>query len=239
MSEVGRRIESPMRPMLTSPRSRSVRLPAHRSNTVVTDAGSYYGPIPIVVLASAPMTRTVAEVRRVSEHLHYEVEMLAYTATRLADAKKLPEAEVNALLESFTVHARALVFFFYEPPKFDNDVVADHFMPPLLEWSRIAGPLPIALMDVRSRVGTEIAHLSYARLKVMPDAKLWNISEITVALLGAVDLFTQYAENLAPPWATREASPKPRTPIVPTTATGTSSPITVNSISAQRIIRDE
>jgi hypothetical protein len=81
--------------------------------------------------------RSPEELLSVSSDLFYEIKMLSWSANemaRLALSKILrpvPEDEAdnlnNALLESFTLHARALVFFLYSEKLQDSDVIAEEF----------------------------------------------------------------------------------------------------------------
>lgn len=84
-------------------------------------------------------------------------------------------------------------------------MLAQDFMPDSVEWSKVAPAIPAALAGVPLRVGTEIAHISYGRLSVTPEAKGWNVEEIAEALQGLVVLFAKAAENLDAAW-TRKPS---------------------------------
>jgi hypothetical protein len=95
----------------------------------------------------------------------------------------------DALLESFSIHARALLqFFFPINPKAD-DVLAEDYFAGTEEWERLRGPQPHALEQVNRRVGKEVAHLTYARLGISEEAKQWRILEITEALTDVAKRF--------------------------------------------------
>ena len=59
------------------------------------------------------------------------------------------------------------------------------------------------LADLRDRVGTEVAHLIYARLLVSSETKGWRFVEIAQASEDVVGRFLRAvpAERLAPIWA--------------------------------------
>jgi hypothetical protein len=150
--------------------------------------------------------RTAEELQVSSRHVYYEVSMMAWTARRLRDPG-LPQEEVNALLESFTIHTRALQYFFHPPTKVRaDDVLAQDFMPDGVDWSKVAGARSAALETVPARVGTEIAHISYGRLSVAPEAKAWNVTEIAEALRYLVVLFAKSATNLDAVWSVKPSA---------------------------------
>jgi hypothetical protein len=64
----------------------------------------------------------------ICEDLPYEIDMLRYAYQRLQSSP--PETpEYNALIECFSVHARDLLDFFWDPtPKKGNHAIARHFL---------------------------------------------------------------------------------------------------------------
>jgi hypothetical protein len=116
----------------------------------------------------------------------------------------------NAFLESFTIHSRALVqFFFAATPKTD-DVIAEDYFQNTETWRSLRGSLPAALNPVNARVGKEIAHLTYARLSVTPEEKGWNITEIWRSRNGLVAMFVKNSDpgSLGPSWPVPTPQPK-------------------------------
>ena len=70
------------------------------------------------------------KLQKASEHLHYEAWMLVSTAQALAGAQQGLDAaqiRVNALLESFVIHARVLMDFMYDDKPWNDDVAAMSF----------------------------------------------------------------------------------------------------------------
>jgi hypothetical protein len=66
---------------------------------------------------------------KASEHLHYEWLMLCETANRLAADSFEDNTSKNAFLESFTIHARALLHFLFPegaPLKYDDVIAQDY-----------------------------------------------------------------------------------------------------------------
>jgi hypothetical protein len=136
------------------------------------------------------------QLRGILEHLVYEVWMFAETARMLSTrgAIRDPADEerviVNALLESFTIHTRSLLDFLYPPsrPKGD-DVVAEDFFDDPKVWYRQRPAKSDLLKGVHKRVAKEIAHLTYARIGITPEAKRWPFVAITTDLLQVFQRF--------------------------------------------------
>jgi hypothetical protein len=55
--------------------------------------------------------------------------------------------------------------------------------------SRVHFPIPSAFADLKSRVGTEVAHLSYQRVPLTEDALKWPVSDIFKGLLAVLQAF--------------------------------------------------
>lgn len=129
------------------------------------------------------------ELVAASAHLRYEVWMFDTTARALMSGVFGESAARNAFLESFTIHTRLLLQFFHPSGSEASDILAEHFFDDRMTWLRLRGGVPKVLADVEQRVGTEIAHLSYDRLLVGPEARDWNVPDIWEALMGLVDKF--------------------------------------------------
>jgi hypothetical protein len=74
--------------------------------------------------------RTPDELRRVSEHLHYEVQMLLGSAQGLDSETKAEGTLHNALVESFAIHLRNMLDSLWpDKPKRKSDwvIAADFF----------------------------------------------------------------------------------------------------------------
>jgi hypothetical protein len=118
----------------------------------------------------------------------YELEQLHGLVERLLQIRKhddahgdrdldhLDMATRNAQVESFAIHVRSLIDFLYDVKRFDTDAIASDFVPD--GWS--PPEKPASLDPVKSRVGQEIAHLSYTRIglneinRQWPYLQIWN-----------------------------------------------------------------
>jgi len=124
-----------------------------------------------------------------AEHLTYEANMLSATAQLLATGGQ-NHAIKNALLESFTIHLRALIDFLWEPdkPRPDDAVASDYFAS-IEDWKDVQPAFPPTLDPARKRTGKEIAHLTYSRLSVTTEQKQWKVLDMANAVLSALVVF--------------------------------------------------
>lgn len=141
------------------------------------------------------MNKSELDLKRSSEHLHYEFGMLNSLAQIMAMNIAGNGVLTNAMLESFAIHVRGLVFFLFpEKPKPD-DVLASHFVLNIADWEKARGSKPEILKKAQARAGKEIAHLTYARLEVTPEAKQWAFLEITNEINRVIKIFLQHADR--------------------------------------------
>jgi len=137
---------------------------------------------------------TPAELGEASNHLYYEVWMLESTASVLATGRLEQGPFANALLESFIIHVRAVMDFLYAHKPQEDDVKAEDFFDTPDQWINTRPQLSQTLSTAKYRAGKEVAHLTYARLRVTPETKPWLFvdiaNEVTVVMnsfLNAVD----------------------------------------------------
>lgn len=150
--------------------------------------------------------RSDRELREASGHLFYELSMFELLAKVLATDLVGKGVLRNALLESFTIHARVLLdFLFDEKPRHDDVVAADFFVDrdAPAHWRP---EMPAALSEVDRRVGKEVAHLTYARLELTDESKRWHFRQIAAELHH---LLTQFARSVDPSLLAEEWSQLP------------------------------
>jgi hypothetical protein len=142
--------------------------------------------------------RTPDELRLASKHLNYEVMMFEETS-RALESRTLTDVHKYAFLESFTIHARALVFFFFAENGHPTDVLATDFFPDATNWraAHKRSDIPVALAKVGGRVGKEIAHLTYDRLGIDYEASKWDVTAMRQAMMAVVKDFA----GSVPRWA--------------------------------------
>jgi hypothetical protein len=137
----------------------------------------------------------IAELRKAYEHVKYEFEMLTETATLLQSHPTLTEAHQRAILESFVIHFRNLLEFFYWNPGEDR-ILAEHFAPGA--WRDKRPKKSALLFKGHSRACNEIAHLTFARLGVRNEDWPWPVAEITKEMSELYDLFLKLAPQDLP-----------------------------------------
>ncbi len=161
---------------------------------------------------SARQPRTREELIKASNDLLYEIEMLGHVAQLLYHGTPKWKSEYwvdrttgQALIESFCVHARALMSFFFPSSGVRlNDVIVSDFIP---GWEAEKW----ACFDAdRDRVSKEIVHLSYDRPLVR---ETWNYGRLCEELNQLVRQFVAQANE-------RDVCPN----FIPRAITGMSNP---------------
>ena len=133
--------------------------------------------------------RTEEELRKASDHLHYEYWMLHSTAAGLESGIADQVLLKNALIESFVVHVRAMIDFLYpNGPKNDAVIAADYFRAQG-EWEKLRPDQSEILKKAKKRADKEIAHLTYARQYVSKEKKGWHCLKISHEIQGITDIF--------------------------------------------------
>jgi hypothetical protein len=111
------------------------------------------------------------------EHLLHELSMLWELAALLPSRKA--STETSAFVESFGIHLRNLIDFFYQKGK-GNDVTAWDFFDTPSAWT---AKKPLALTNAHTRANKELSHLTQARISGSPPEKAWD----TVGLVKEID----------------------------------------------------
>jgi len=144
-------------------------------------------------------TRSVEELRKVSEHLYYELWMLLSVTRALSYGMFGPGSITNALVESFTIHFRVLYDFFWQQTKsHKDDVLLCDFIPTASEFP---SP-PSFLKTLYTRVNKQAAHLTFTRLDYPDDEKGWPFLSVWQAMHSVVTVFYSKVDKhlLCPKW---------------------------------------
>jgi hypothetical protein len=103
------------------------------------------------------------------EHVVYELQMLAIVGAEIPNKKGY---DLSAYLESFAIHLRNLIdFFFADSPRPDDVVAADFFDNPSA-WNVQITP---DLQAARVRANKEVGHLTLQRKGSTDSTKPWPI----------------------------------------------------------------
>lgn len=139
------------------------------------------------------------KLRESTDHLKYELEMLQATSYTLCNSSDLSWEVINALVESFVIHARALIMFLYSSPSKDDDVMAcDYFDEGI--WIEIIGPKSPFINCIETRANKEVAHITTFRLGKRLDEKEWDHPKITKEIFHLFQVFFEkVSDTYMPP----------------------------------------
>jgi hypothetical protein len=148
-------------------------------------------------MAKARQKRSDQELRALSHHLLYEIEMFVETTTQLraffiGESSYPVRALRNSLLESWALHVRNLLSFLYDDRAGVEDAIAADFLD--VDWATERGAKPEVLRASHKKASKEIAHLSYHRIGLTDDQRGWTIEPIFSEMVKAIRKFI----NLVP-----------------------------------------
>jgi hypothetical protein len=134
------------------------------------------------------------------EHVLYEARMLFDTGSLLLDRKHFDQIRPDfdrevtyfAVIESFAMHARTLIAFFYPDSERKDDVSAQNFFSGNVLPSTFP-PLSPVLAEVRSRASKEIGHLTTKRIAGQPPEKNWPVLQALRELHSVLVAFVRGA----------------------------------------------
>ena len=126
------------------------------------------------------------DLLQASEHLKYEFDMLIETATLLSKTN-LNTFTRNAILESWVQHVRNLIDFFYTPKRQDNLVMKDFLKD--IEIPSTFPPMNSDLKEAKKRANKEMSHLTYTRVGIKLEEKIWSVGKITDQLVERMSSF--------------------------------------------------
>ena len=157
-------------------------------------------------MAKPKTVKTAFELASARVHVNYERDMLKFCADTLS-AGGDDSNRRNALLESFAIHTRSLMYFLFTSDvdrEVHDDMVAEQFVADPAKWDAARGGVSSVFHVVDFRAGKEVAHLTYERLSVGPISKAWDTVAIATELLRLMTLFDAHARpgTLAVPAAT-------------------------------------
>jgi hypothetical protein len=136
------------------------------------------------------------------EHLWYEVSMFFHTGRSLPFGAMSPAVEwnINAVLESFVIHLRNLLDFFYPvgKPRKTDVVAAEYF-----EGNDLTPDFPTEsplLLAAKLRAHKHVSHLTTERIAGSAPEKAWHPEPLMVEMALLLRLFTEraLAEKLSP-----------------------------------------
>jgi hypothetical protein len=138
---------------------------------------------------------TDSDLAQIAEHLHYEIAMLWSSGLCVQRGGGYPTAVQNCILESFALHARNVIDFFYTDP-IGDDVVARHFFSREDAWAQVRPAAAAVLVAAKKRANKEVSHLTYSRLVVSPEKKPWQYADIVKEIDVVLRVFCDNADRL-------------------------------------------
>jgi hypothetical protein len=120
------------------------------------------------------------------EHLLYELQFFLLTAKELARHDK-PGPMVSVLIESFGIHLRNLIDFFYTQRAKEDDVIASDFCP---GWKET---ISITLKAAKERANKELNHLTLQRKSGFDPSKPWDVVGLFNEVSGVAKTFADKA----------------------------------------------
>lgn len=123
--------------------------------------------------------RSPQELRKISNHVIYEIKMLIETSQM--EGKNCNQH--NAILESFLIHTRNLIDFLWRNPKYPDDVSVNDFLnDDFLELSDEIHK------DLTNKISKHLAHITYTRNKPKEN-KGWEKEKILNIVHQRLDEF--------------------------------------------------
>lgn len=136
-------------------------------------------------------------LRKASDQLHYEMVMMVDAAQTALSWHKDEGFESNAVVETFCIHARALVDFLYTRVSGakDYEVVAGNYFRPSDRWDNIVGKKPPWLGRIYGAISNEIAHITTRRHPFLQAKTQWPYRKIVPHVMNKLALFVEHVER--------------------------------------------
>lgn len=135
-------------------------------------------PLGFLLAMAKRVSLTDQELRDYSkEHVVYELSMFRAVGEALIAPVQISQALRNALIESFAIHLRNLIDFFYPTQVQADDVIAAEFLDDPHQWEKIS-LVSQALSFARVRAHKEVSHLTRKRIAGAPPEKGWQIIDL-------------------------------------------------------------
>ena len=128
------------------------------------------------------------------EHVVYELWMFRAVGQALTAPLQMTEPLRNARIESFVIHLRNLIDFFYSGQVQADDVVAAEFFEGSDDWPRLSSISP-TLSTARIRAHKEVSHLTRKRFAGTPPEKGWEVPELMSEMKGVLNQFVRSASS--------------------------------------------
>lgn len=145
------------------------------------------------------------KLERTAEHVYYEVMMLHYTTSILTKIVDQPNTDIrssNAVLESWAMHVRNLLAFFYTPTnqrKQNDDVLVGDYVKNLKQFRKDRTKAK-TFLGINKRIAKQFAHLTYHRNVYNRKTKVWQFKRIYIQLHTTIKAFYEALPEHAKMW---------------------------------------
>ena len=129
------------------------------------------------------------------EHITYEIQMLLNATYVILNQISIPNSLQNMPLESYAIHLRNLITFFYPSNVRDTDVSAKDFYSNEDIWEKVRPPLSGLLEHAKSRADKEVGHLTIFRQYGTPETKIWDVKKLTNEIMPLVELICETSDK--------------------------------------------
>ncbi len=143
-------------------------------------------------------------LKRTAEHVYYEVLMLHFTTMYLGKILNPPTSHrylVNTILESWGMHLRNLLDFFYisTAQRYKDDVLAEDYVSDLRQFKRQRTKAKV-FSHIKKRVAKQFAHLTYHRNVYNRRTKPWQCAKIYNQISPTIVAFYNSLPNNMKRW---------------------------------------
>ena len=146
------------------------------------------------------LTLSESKLKRSAEHVYYEIWMFISTIHELTKNTQ-NQFQINILLESFGIHLRNLLYFFYTHPKnrVSDDMLAEDFISNLKLYKKNRTPKHKLTFTIK-RTHKQLVHLTYHRNRYNRKTKPWKFGEIYQLLFPTVAAFYEALPRKRKKW---------------------------------------
>ena len=150
-----------------------------------------------------PTKISTAKLKTSSEHVFYEIWMFLAIIKKLAVMPKEPKCIFckNVYLESFVIHLRNLLNFFYTSSnnRKKDDILAEDFLKDVKKFKKERTSYS-QMSYTKTRIDKQAAHLTYHRSRYNKRTKLWQFAKLHSQLYPIIVAFYECLPNSFRNW---------------------------------------
>jgi hypothetical protein len=145
----------------------------------------------------------LANKKELEEPLYYEIQMFfeickKLELTQVQEMINGDQLMKNIFCESFSIHVRTLLEFFYKDrivDKYPNDLVPRDFLKNDIDWKKERPPITELLRESWHKADKQLAHISRWRIKIEKDGKKeWDWKGIRMDMEKVIKTFDSFRQ---------------------------------------------